>query len=166
MIEVPVVPALVTLAASSLAAWTDLRGFRIPNRLTLPLFASGLVYHAALGGGPFLGSLLGALFGGGILLLPFLLGGMGAGDVKLLAGLGAWLGVPGIVYVFIVAGLAGGGYALLLIALGRPHEEAAGDVEQAVRGPGRRRRLVPFAVMILIGTIAVLLYFSARPGEP
>jgi prepilin peptidase CpaA len=172
MPEIPVVGAAVTLGATALAAWTDLRGFRIPNSLTLPLLATGLVYNALVGGGgPLLGSLLGVLFGGGILFPIYCLGGMGAGDVKLLAGVGAWLGVPGVVYAFIGAGLAGGVYALGLLALGgwtdparRPGVRAPQEIETVVRRPDRRRRLVPFATMILIGVVVALAwsYLSAE----
>jgi prepilin peptidase CpaA len=166
MAEIPVVEAAVTLGAVALAAWMDLRGFRIPNSLTLPLLATGLVYNALVGGGgPLLGSLLGVLFGGGILFPIYCLGGMGAGDVKLLAGVGAWLGVPGIVHVFIGAGLAGGVYALGLLALGgRPGVNAPQEIETVVRRPDRRRRLVPFAAMILIGVVVAVAwsYLSAE----
>src|SRR5262249_23004254 len=116
MPEIPVFPAMVTLAAVTLATGTDLRGFRVPNYLTGPFLATGLVYHALTGGtGAFLGSLLGAFLGGGILFLLYLLGGMGAGDVKLLAGVGAWFGASSTVCVFLAAGLAGGVYALGLL---------------------------------------------------
>ena len=82
----------------------------------------------------------------------------------LLAGVGAWLGVPLTVYVFIVAGLAGGLYALLLLALKGRTGSVAGDPQrslpQVMRQADRRQRLVPFATMILIGVIATLVWSS------
>src|SRR5262249_40858877 len=111
------VPEIVVVTACMAASVTDVRSFRIPNYLTLPLLATGLLYHASSGMAPLISAAFGALFGGFILLLPFCLGGMGAGDVKLLAGVGAWLGLPDTVYVFIGAALCGGVYALALFLL-------------------------------------------------
>ena len=77
-----------------MACATDLRTSRIPNLLTFSAAAAGLAWHAFGGWAP-LASALGGLALGLLLFLPiYLLRGMGAGDVKLLAALGAWLG-PG-----------------------------------------------------------------------
>ena len=46
-----------------------------------------------------------------------MLGGVGAGDVKLLAAIGAWLGFTSTLYVFVVAGLAAGAYAVVVLCL-------------------------------------------------
>jgi prepilin peptidase CpaA len=165
MPDLPVFPAAVTLAAACLATGTDLRGFRIPNSLTLPLLATGWVYHGFAGRGAILDSLLGSLLGGAVLFLVYLLGGMGAGDVKLLAGVGAWLGVDWTLCVFIIAGLAGGIYALLLLSL-TPRRAATPPIEQAVQRPDRRRRLVPFAAMILVGLCVAVVWSFARRGMP
>ena len=171
-------PALVVLVAALAAAVTDLRAFKIHNLLTLPLLVSGLVYHAAVGGKPgLLDSFLGMLFGFGILFLFYLLGGMGGGDVKLMAGVGAWLGAPLTFVVFVASSLAAGVYALAVVlftrsgretwlnlkivwfrvaAVGR-HLGADDGVEAEVRSPDRRRRLVPFAAMMAFGIVGVLL---------
>jgi Flp pilus assembly protein protease CpaA len=88
--------------------------------------------------------------------------------VKLMAGVGAWLGVPWTVYVFIVTALAGGIYALGLIALRgrlRPTGEETSGIEQEVRRADRRRRLVPYAPMIAIGILAVLVWSLFWPGS-
>ena len=79
----------------------------------------------------------------------------------------AWLGVPEVVHAFIGAGLAGGVYALGLLALrGRPEASARAprEIEEEVRRPDRRRRLVPFAAMILIG-VAAAVAWSYLPAE-
>src|SRR5207248_19483 len=92
----------VVLTASAVAAVTDVWKFKVYNALTLPLVLSGLLYHAVVGGwAGLLGSLLGCLFGFAILFAFFLMGGMGAGDVKLMAAIGAWLGVPATFAVFL-----------------------------------------------------------------
>ena len=55
------------------------------------------------------------LFGLGVLIVPWLLGLMGAGDAKLLAGMGAWLGLAGAVVAFFVTSAATCAYATVLI---------------------------------------------------
>ena len=60
-------------------------------------------------------ALKGALTGGGLLIILFILGGMGGGDVKLLAALGAWLGTGAVLQVFIYGAAAGAVIALFLI---------------------------------------------------
>src|SRR5262249_27571757 len=84
------VPVVVVLAGSLVAAITDVWKFKVHNLLTVPMFASGLIYRTVVGGWPqFLDGLYGGLFGFGILLILYLLGGMGAGDVKFMAAVGA-----------------------------------------------------------------------------
>jgi len=158
MPDVAALPGAATLAAVAAAAAADLRGFRVANSLTLPLLVTGLVYHGVMSRTVLPpSSLLGALFGGGVLFVFYLLGGMGAGDVKLLAGVGAWLGLPLTVYVFLGAALSGGCYAAVLLTLPR-RPKAAGrpEVDPGVRRADRRR-LVPFAAMILIGVVVTLI---------
>jgi prepilin peptidase CpaA len=103
------------LALSLAFAWTDLQTRRIPNCLTFGGAGAGLGYHLGYYGWPGLaGSLAGLVLGLSLLLLPYLKGGLGAGDVKALAALGAWLGVMRTFYLFIYMGLAGG---LLILAV-------------------------------------------------
>ena len=118
------IPALVVFVTVCLAAATDLRRFKVSNVLTFSLLVSGLVFHAVSGGWSGLGlAAAGAAFGFFVLLSPYLAGRMGAGDVKLLAGIGAWLGMTMTYKVLIASALAGGVYALVLvIASGRVRE--------------------------------------------
>src|SRR5262245_20276027 len=113
--QVKVLPGMVVLLATLVAAATDLRQFKIYNKLTVPLLLSGLICHGLVGGaGQLSNSLLGMFVGCGILIPFYLMGGVGGGDVKLMAGVGAWLGGPLTFYVFVVAAVAGGVYALIL----------------------------------------------------
>ena len=101
--------SIIALGVAGIALYTDTRSGRIPNRLTFPTLAGGLVVHSALGGWSGLGlSAQGAGLGLALLLLPFLIGGMGAGDVKLLAALGSLLGPAAIFSVFVFSALLGG----------------------------------------------------------
>lgn len=160
-------PVAVAAVAALVAAAGDLRGFRIRNALTLPLLAAGLLYGGLHGGWAGLGAaLLGACFGLGILLSPYAAGAMGGGDVKLMAGVGAWLGLPLAFEVLLAAAIASGLYAAAVaVATGRVAETydrvvrlmatgkiAPGDrVAATLAGPERRRRLVPFAAMVALG---------------
>lgn len=87
---------LVTLTLI-VAAWIDGRQLKVPNWITFPMALSGLLYHGLADGlgqwndGGLCGSLW-AMCVGLLSLLPlYAVGGMGAGDVKLMAGMGAWL---------------------------------------------------------------------------
>jgi prepilin peptidase CpaA len=174
VMEIVSLPLGVAVVAAVVAAVTDVRSFTVHNVLTLPLLVTGLIYHGfANGGAAFSSSLHGALFGFGVLMVFYLMGGIGAGDVKLMAGIGAWLGMSQTMVVFTVAALAGGVYGLVQIAVcGRWRESwvnvqilwhrvaavgrhlgAEDRVEAEVRRDDRRRRLVPFAAMIMVGVV-------------
>jgi Flp pilus assembly protein protease CpaA len=171
------VPLLVILAAGLAATFTDLRSFRIPNVITIPLFFAGIGFHALtpIGqGGAF--ALWGALAGLACLLMFYVLGGVGAGDVKLLAASGAWVGFMAVLVITLIAAIFAGLYALVLVwRAGTWHESTAKvrllfrqglvlakyvaeeeRVEEVVKNDNRRARLIPFAAMVL-GGIAVLV---------
>ena len=169
--------ALATLAASA----TDIWKFKVYNVLTFPTLALGLAASTWLGGWEGLfSSLLGAGLGLGLLVIFFAAGGVGAGDVKLLMAVGAWLG-PYLTYqVFVASAFAAGLYAVVLIwsrggimaviteifligmSLGGPRSTPRTPVaiEDEVRRPDRRRRLVPFAAMTCVGFFATLAWWG------
>ncbi len=95
------------------AMYTDFRSSRIPNWLTFPAAAAAPVVHLWLGG--FEGlvfSLLGLSVGLGLFLLLYISGSIGAGDVKLMAAVGAMIGPSGALASGVLAILVGGLYAL------------------------------------------------------
>ena len=103
------------VATGIVAIITDLSTRRVPNLLTFGTAIAAIVYAIAVDGMAGLGTSLAGWVVGCALFLPwFLLGGMGAGDVKLLAGFGAWLGPGAAVWAALYAGLAGGPMALLV----------------------------------------------------
>jgi prepilin peptidase CpaA len=102
------------LGASLVAALWDMRTRRIPNVLTGTLLVSGLIVSAWMGRGSSAGilyslldSLCGALLLGALFMVLFIVAGGGAGDVKLMAGLGAWLGVSNGVIVLLMVTVTG-----------------------------------------------------------
>jgi prepilin peptidase CpaA len=174
--------ALATLAASA----TDLWKFKVYTVLTFPTLLLGLVASAILGGWEGLvASLLGAGLGLGLLVAFFAMGGVGAGDVKLLMAVGAWLG-PHLTYqVFVASALAAGLYAAALVgsrggpmavvaevyllakSIGRPGSMArpSASIEAEVLRPDRRRRLVPFAAMTCVGFFATMAWWGGDLGK-
>lgn len=88
---------------------TDIRSRRILNIVTMPAILFGFIYHVVVSGlEGFLYSGAGFLLGIGLLLIPFILGGMGAGDVKLLGAIGALKGSLFVFDSFIYTCLIGG----------------------------------------------------------
>jgi prepilin peptidase CpaA len=88
---------------------------RVPNWLTFPFIISGWVYGAAAFGWEGLfWSLLGTGVAMACLLPMYAIGGMGAGDVKLLAGVGAWLTIQHTVWGFVVGVFIGAAMAIVM----------------------------------------------------
>jgi prepilin peptidase CpaA len=91
----------------------DLRSRRIPNVLTFGAAVTGLAYHGYTGGaGAFGQSALGWLVGALVFIVPFALGGLGGGDVKLVAALGAWIGPADAIWLALYTAVAGGVMAI------------------------------------------------------
>ena len=170
MPAVSVSDAAVLLVGAT-ACVTDLRSRRIPNVLTFGASAAAVLFlGVSAGWAGVLWSLEGWAVGCLFFLPWFLLGGMGAGDVKLLAALGAWVGPGSAVWMALYAGLAGGAFAIVVTA-GRgylpqllrniwgllmfwrvmgvqPHPELT-----LRNGKGPR---LPYAFPITVGAVAVL----------
>jgi prepilin peptidase CpaA len=103
------------LVVAGVACLTDLRSARIPNVLTFTAIAAALVYHAAAPGGLGLQAAgLGLLVGLLVFFPYFALGAMGAGDVKLMAALGSWLGWSAAISVALFGAVAGGVLAIVV----------------------------------------------------
>ena len=158
---------LCALTIAMVGAIKDVRGKRIPNRLTYSGLIAALVVRTGLGGWTELRSgLAGMLFAGGIFFLLFLLGGMGGGDVKLMAAVGAWVGTAQVGILLIMSAIAGGllavGYVLVhkrmlqslrnVVELVRHHltEGFAPHPTLNVQQEGTLR--LPYGLAIAIGT--------------
>ena len=100
---------ICALAIAVAGAVNDVRGARIPNWLTYSGMESALVVRCAVFGWAGLkGGFAGLLFAGGIFYFLFLLGGMGGGDVKLMAAVGAWAGTRQAMSILAGSAIAGG----------------------------------------------------------
>jgi prepilin peptidase CpaA len=158
------------------AAAQDLRTRKIRNWLTLCLVVTGIVHNlvspAAIG---LSSSLLGLLAGFGLPLALFIIGALGGGDVKLLAGVGAWLGAANVVWVFLAAAVVGMVIVLvqcaatgrLKLLLGNTFSlvvsflhAGEGGLKQATEiGKGSRSvdRPLPYAVPVLVAVVGLLV---------
>ena len=106
------------LSILSISAVVDLRAQKIPNLITFPAIIIALLYHFfthGIDGLTF--SALGLATGIGLLIVPYMLGGMGAGDAKLMGAIGAILGTKSVFTAFLLTALVGGIYALIIILL-------------------------------------------------
>jgi len=103
-----VYPAAATVVALLGAAF-DIKSRRIPNFITGPAILLGLLLHLSLDGWHgLLTSLAAGLICGAIFLIFYLAGGMGAGDVKLIAAVGCIAGLADAGYLLVLTSLAGG----------------------------------------------------------
>jgi prepilin peptidase CpaA len=111
-LEASVIAGLAVVAAAG-----DIRTGRIPNVLTFVSAAAAFIFSMTQSGVWGLGSsVLGYVVGLALFFPLFAVGGMGAGDVKLLAAFGAWLGPIGVVWAALWASLTGGILALVVAA--------------------------------------------------
>src|ERR1700731_2490967 len=132
-------PLLFVCAAMVVAAVIDGWKLKVPNWLTLPLILSGWVFGlvhdlgvlSETGGGGIGAALAGTALGFVLLFPVYSIGGMGAGDVKMQMGFGAWIGAfygaarteshPGAMWIvfwaFCLAAIIGGVLALGMIAV-------------------------------------------------
>ncbi|HEX4143654.1 MAG TPA: prepilin peptidase [Pirellulales bacterium] len=165
---------LVTLTLI-VAAVIDGLKLKVPNWITFPMILSGWVYSTVAFGWEGLGaSLLGTAVGLGLLLPAYAIGGMGAGDVKLLAGVGAWMGTITTIYAFCVSALVGGVIAVAMVLYRRAWEKHRDQFwtilneVTTIRDPellsaiaAERKKsmlLLPYGIPIALGSIAYFFW--------
>ena len=159
---IPVV--LVTAGAT----WTDLKTRRVPNALTFPALLAGIAVHAVMQGRTgALSAVLGMLVAGALFLPGWLMGWKGAGDVKLMAAVGAWVGFPQAVIAALVSFIAGGVIALIEAARRKVLTRSvfnAGVMGAWVlsRGSGgppvTSGERFPFALAVLAGAVTAMVW--------
>ncbi len=162
------------------AAYIDGKELRVPNKLTFPMIIAGWVWssihYGMEGDGWYLGlawSLAGTAVGAATLLPAYSVGGMGAGDVKMMAAIGAWVHCTITFYAFCVSAIVGAILAVAMVLIageGRKHfnqfffivneistiknPETLSEIA-AERKPSMR--LLPYGIPLAIGTV---LYFA------
>ena len=157
------------------AAIIDGYKLKVPNWITFPMIISGWVISTVSFGWPGLGwSLVGTGVGLALLMPAYAVGGMGAGDVKLLAGVGAWVGGTVTLYAFCVSAIIGGIIAVAMVVYRQAwlkHYAQFWTIWTemvTIRDPeklseiaaGRKSSmlLLPYGIPIAIGTIAYFAY--------
>jgi prepilin peptidase CpaA len=163
-----------------LAAVIDGFELKVPNWLTFPMIVSGWLYCALAAvwtGDPWyvgLGwSMVGLAVGLALLLPLYAIGGMGAGDVKLLAGVGAWMGASHTLYAFCVTAIVGAVLAVGMVVCRQAWKKHANQLwmilgeiliirdPNALSAIAAQRKssmlLLPYGIPIAIGSIA---YFA------
>jgi len=158
-----------------IAAYIDGKQLRVPNWITFPMVLSGLAYNAWGAGWEGLGIALAGMAVGLLCLLPlYSVGGMGAGDVKLMAGMGAWLGASITFSAFCVSAVVGAIMAVWMVWRRKSfvHHYAnfltivsefatikdPRQLSQIAAERKPRMLLLPYGIPICIGSIAYFLY--------
>ena len=171
-----VYPAAASLCAI-LGSVFDVKSRRVPNFITGPALLLGLLLHLVWGGWPaLLTSALAGLICGVVFLVFYLAGGMGAGDVKLIAAVGSIAGLSNIGYVLVLTALSGGVMAVGLAAvrgrlketlfnvgaLATHHSQSGLTPHPELNVLNTNTLRLPYALAIAAGC-TLTLYFQAGP---
>ena len=143
---------------TSVALVIDLKTRRIPNWLTVSIAASGLVYHLLTGGwGGILISLGGFATGFGILFVLWVIGGGGGGDVKLMGGVGAWMGAFPVLLIFICSAVFTILCTAWVVAWANIRPRVVSDSE-AAPGQPLLKMTIPYALPVSMAIWSLLVY--------
>ena len=162
----------LALAGILIATIFDWRQGRIPNWLTFSMILSGLAVnfldHGVAGlEQSFLGLTFGILF----LFIPFAIGGVGGGDVKLIGAIGSLLGPGLILKIFVVSAIFGGIFSLISMVRRKVFRKTLIGIRDRLiyfaltkKAPqeekweqSKSRLAIPYAFAVCCGTILVLL---------
>ena len=152
---------VLILATVTIAVVTDVKRRRIYNALTFPAMAIGIIVNTVEAGlGGLAWAAMGLLLGGALFIVPVAMGGRGAGDLKLLAALGALGGPSFVFWCAISTSIIGGIFAIVALLVRRRFVSVVGGmVFDATSGQMPRATSnirLPYAVPIALGTVATL----------
>lgn len=170
-----IVTAVLVIAAS-IDGWK----LKVPNWITFPFIISGWIYSVGCYGWEGFGwSLVGTCVGLILLMPAYAIGGMGAGDVKLLAGVGAWIWGTATFYAFCLSAIIGGAIAIVMVLAKhdwRHHQHQFGAILHeimVIRDPNQlatiaaerksSMMLLPYGIPIAIGTIIYFIWTGMLP---
>lgn len=156
-----------------LASWIDYAQRRVPNWLNLALILIGFAVQASyFGGSGMWTGFLGMLTGFGLLIVPWIMHGMGAGDVKLMAAIGVWLGAELTFYSFALGAIIGGVAAVIMIVSSGRLKMACANFNLimqkctnrdtvfsefgSAKSFGESSQLLPYGVPLTGGTLVIL----------
>jgi prepilin peptidase CpaA len=159
------------------AAVIDVWKLKVPNLITFPLIVSGWIFWAVMGGWAGIGfSLVGTVVGLSLLLVPYAVGGMGAGDVKLLAGVGAWVGASTTFWAFCVSAMVGAVMAIAMMVWKRSYGKNSANLKQIlfefvylrdislIADSAAMRKssmmLLPYGLPLAVGSIAYFFWMG------
>lgn len=158
---------LVLSIVTVVAAISDYRFRKIPNKLTVPVFLAGLVYQLVFFGfAGLIDGLAGFAIGFGTLFVLWIIGGGGGGDVKLMGAIGVWLGrvlttwVLGLSTVFVIFGT----FVVLVVGafrngVGKTREQYMPDGKTVhADRDSKNRRIMAFAMPVAVATWVVLAW--------
>ncbi len=169
----------LTLVAVGIAMVTDLRWRRIPNLLTFPAMLVGIVLRTSFQGWEGLALSLCGLIGGPLLLLLMHTGrGLGMGDIKLAAAVGAILGPPLTLVAMLLTALAGGMLALgsqlrpggvlaptlSVLCIGLPGLGRLAKAHATVPVPTAPAK-IPYGVGIAIGSLLTIVVYWCTEND-
>jgi prepilin peptidase CpaA len=156
-----ITPVIAILIVVSVAVATDVRQRRIYNALTVPAMVFGLSLRAATDGTTgLLSAVAGLLLGAALFTIPVVFLGRGAGDLKLLAALGA-IGGPGfVVWCALLTGAAGAAFAVIVLLSRRRFGMVVGgmalDMISGQMPAAASNIRLPYAVPIALGAVATI----------
>jgi prepilin peptidase CpaA len=149
---------ILSAAVVTVAAATDVYSRRIPNWLSLAAFGGGLLVHLIQDGPSGLPVALGGAGLGLLVFLPvYLIRAIGAGDVKLIAGVGALLGPRDLFSALIYCALAGGLISVVMLARRGLLQRSLMDIVTSPLRLQRSGAKAPYGVAIASGVYLSML---------
>ncbi len=168
MLPLSINVTLAVLVAASVA--TDIKLRKIHNVVTMPAILSGLILNSLNNGASgALFSLYGILLATGMMALPFIMKGIGGGDLKMLAAIGALKGPEFVFVVFVSGGIAGGIIAAMFLNTKAKRKASINQIKNMCltvgQGSASATRMqeqdspkaIPYAVAIAAGTVVAIL---------
>ena len=151
------IQTIILLLISILGGIYDWKSRRIPNWLTFGTFCLALlvnIFNLKMNG--VLNCIFGFIVGILLLIIPYLMGGMGAGDVKLLGAIGSLVGYKNIILIFFYSAICGSLMGLIWIIFTPGHLKFLITTGQLLPIVDKKQKL-PYGIAISMGTILYII---------